>query len=409
MNDRRRRHQRTIATLIVTAAATYGSYRLAHWYFGAEDDEDKHGATVDSFTEQLQSHGDRAPPASHIPTGQEQNSAAQRPPQLGLRMRSAQMALCREHVTRALPSFCQQLRQAIERQTDISEETRQLRGLPAHSDDPKCRTDMERQQTQLWEQIKVKSVTQAIATAYAHVILYLALTVSTHVAFGRQIGRYKYNDDSSTAPEIHRFVLHHILSPFLHSGVDPTDSGLHRLVVAVQDAVTKRMADWNVRDPAYLEIKPVQMEGVLDAVWECLCQRGHADNNGIGLVRFLFSTPTTTTAKPTKTHAQVSTLDERHCELYSAQLLLDETLDVLESPVSRDAERDCVKACMRHFQAKVFDTQTLPLATVLTRLRKVTKTCYGFGATTENQNEYVAVMEASPAMTELRDVSFTYW
>ncbi|GKY96074.1 hypothetical protein MPSEU_000567600 [Mayamaea pseudoterrestris] len=414
-NSRRKTRQRTIGTIVATVALAYGTYRLARWWYFKDDEENEVGTDVlDEAGQVIASEQDLINQVQSQNNPHEQLS--RHPDLLSKQMRTARIVACREQVSASFPGFVVQLRRMIDLQTDVSNETRRLKQL--RSSDTSANDEFHQQQTELWELIKIKSLTLAIATTYAHTLLYLALTVSTHVVFGWQARqeRDRHDDACSSSDinvdgdledvvEVHKFVLHRLMSSLIDKATGGANSGLDRLVHVVQKAVTSDMAAWNVRDPALLHVTSAQLQEAMDSVWNRAVEIEAASSHQkeIGLMCFLVDD---TVHIVEGGLANSATKKNSDVVKSAAQAMFDETLDVLESPVCRDAQRECVGACLRMLQGKVFGWDAvvppLPFAKILTQLRKQAKTFYSSEAT----NKLTTTLATLPAVIELCNVSF---
>jgi hypothetical protein len=423
---RQRRRQRTVGTIVATAAVGYGVYRLAQWYFGGDDNKECCDGTVDGANESEQADTHHTSVALND-NGTENNSLKRayhehsfslpRSVPYNIQIRAALMKACRQQVSNALPSFGRHLRRTIDVHTDVSEEKRILQHMRSLQGD-NLLNELDRQEARLWESIKVKSLTLAISTAYANALVFLALTVSTHVVFGWQSRQERNqvvgNDDVQEVADIHRFVVRHVITSFVQRCDDTQESGLECLIKAVQAAIVANMAEWNVQDSAFLHVTPIQLDQAVESIYSRVVeQRPDCDPGAtIGLMHFLIN-PLQLSVVSMETSPRDADPKNWYADNRSAQSILNETLDVLESPVCQDAQRECCSACLRQLQGKLFGRHcasaadplaSLPLTAILTSLRKLTKTFYSSGSTTTN--EFVETWESLPSVLELCDVSF---
>jgi peroxin-3 len=299
------------------------------------------------------------------------------------------MRTCREETAKALVGFLATARRVLDEATDTSAATKQLKELRAAAALLKTENsniDSNEQQERLWNEVKRKSVARLIATAYALSILFLVLSVQVHLLGGRLFRVQGSDDAKDDIASRHEFVLTHLFESFFETGIE-------RLVRAVERAVEQCWSDCNVLDPAFLEMNIQTIDRLLQKV------RFQVESE-TNLLSFLLSDQ----------HSSESS--NNVIADSTATTILDETWDLLESPVFADAQRHCLDTTFTVLKEQhwgtIFGTDgtTLqPLATVLTKLKKTSKTFYepsSLGST----NSYVAVIQTLSSVVELCDVSF---
>jgi hypothetical protein len=396
---RRRRRQRTIGTVIATAAVAYGTYRLVRWYLGDEDDKEEELEPIadDSIFNAFFRRTQPSPPHTNPRYRQ---------------IRATRMLQCRQQVSTTFPEFTAHIKRIIDRHTDISDETKLLKQSRRNSSDTQSMQQDDAAHS--WTAIKIKTMTGIIATMYAHSLLFVSLSVATHLLGGHALRSQMHasseplesdNDIphailfSVSLSGTHQFVLEHVLRYFFQEH----DGGLHRLVLAVQQSVTTCLQDWNVLDPVYLRVSPMQLTQAMERLYIMV-----AGSEPGGLPSFLLDSNTTAESPAGNTASgEGHLIDGVDAGTDNgAQSVLNETWDVLESPLCSDALRECVCTCQRQVVQELFGpgAVTLPLATVLTKLRKLTKTFYC--GTVGNGINHLIAMERLPLVVELSDVSF---
>ena len=343
------------------------------------------------------------------------------------KMRRQRMTRCRDETVKALEGFLVTLRKTVEEKTSTVKETQALKRLRAerNSMDETLRRQEEKE---LWDIIKVRSVTRVMVTAYAHTILFLVLNVQVNLLGGRLFEEQMQNTVSSAASMVsndtvasdrmgsyqasHKFVLMHTYEYFF-------ERGLVALISTVERAVEEVLADWNVLDPSYLHMS---REGFEDAIGKIrsLVEEGRSSRPTArqgrprSLLRFLM---------PPSASLEVTIDDEL------ASSILDETWDLLESPVVADAQKDCLNTTFEmmrdQYWGSIFESDstavdqsaalpwaTKPLATVLTKLKQTSNSFYKTSAvdTADSQrmtvDSYCSMMDALPSVLEMGDVSF---
>jgi len=332
------------------------------------------------------------------------------------------MTRCRDETIKALEGFLLTMRRTVEEKTNTSSETEALKKIRAERSDPNIDRDQRREEEkELWDIIKVQTVTRMVATAYAHSILFLVLTVQVNLLGGRLFEEQMSNPSSVASmsndsvasgrmgsyQESHRFVLMHTYEYFF-------SRGLVSLVNTVERAVSDVLADWNVLDRSSLDMSLQTFNDAVQKIRNAV-ERGSLRSSGRNrprsLMRYLM---------PPSANMEVPIEDEL------ARSILDETWDLLESPVLVDAQQDCLNATFdmmrEQYWGGIFEDPqspsgftTKPLAHVLTQLKKTSNSFYSQEEIESEVNSnlprlkanpYCAMMETLPAVLELADVSF---
>jgi len=378
--------------MVTAAVAAYGTYRLASWAWRTWYGECDHNEPPERPQQQPQNgnyHGefdnrDNAPLAT-----------LERPPTMNpttphrWHTRRQRMVRCREESMNALEGFLPMLKESLEASTNTSTETLALRKLRTDRTNPQHNEALSRrEESALWETIKIRSVTRMMATAYAHSILFLVVTVQVNLLGGKLFTeQLQYSSSASSMSiysaermaaysESHKLVLQHTYKYFFQRGIVS-------LVESVERAVADVLQNWNVSDSSSLNISLASFDRVLldiRTVEERI--RVTSRSRPRSLLRFLL---------PPSEIVDDAVSDGL------AQWMLDETWDLLESPVLLDAEHDCLEATfgrMRdHHWGKIFEknevdetdnarshiatrTTTRPLAYVVTRLKHTSKSFF---------------------------------
>jgi peroxin-3 len=407
-SSRRRRRQWNGGSIVTAAAVAYGTYKLANWAWNnVLNDPKQDNAEEDKEREQTR------------------NSTETNPRMW--RMRRQRMTRCRDETVKALEGFLTTLRKTVEDKTSTTKETQALKKLRADRGEMD-ETLRREQEKELWDIIKVRSVTRMMATAYAHTILFLVLTVQVNLLGGRLFEEQMRNNCSSGASMVsndtaasdrmgsyqasHKFVLMHTYEYFF-------ERGLVSLISTVERAVTEVLADWNVLDRSYLQMSCETFEDAIQKI-RSLLEEGRSSRPSSrqgrprSLVRFLM---------PPSANLEVSIDDEL------ASSILDETWDLLESPVVADAQKDCLNATFEMMRDQHWGTifeadsasapqnepapwTTKPLANILTKL-KYTSTSFFTSPVVDPEytprttvGSYCSIMEGLPSVLEMGDVSF---
>jgi hypothetical protein len=389
------------------AVVAYGTYRLANWAWTAWN-----GRTED------EQHEFSGAAAAHRARSADMYESRRSPvQQQQWRLRRARLERCRDEVATALKDFLPTLRRTIEQATDTSAETKALKKLRA--DKLSGILPKENQERDLWDAIKVSAFTRMVSTAYAHSILLLVLTVQVNLLGGRlfheQMQNHESNrslgDDSVASDRMssyqasHRLVLTKTYDYFFQRGIAS-------LVQTVERAVSDILSDWDVTDPSSMHMSRDMMEEALVKIRDTM--EGHTGRRRSRrprslMMRFLL---------PPEPDAHV--LDEL------AQAILDETWDLIESPVLEDAQRDCLNVTCDLMRDKYWGTlflntdsphhassvlTTRPLAGVITQLKHTSNSFYEAPKTLvitprPTANIYATALEGLPSVLELADVSF---
>mmetsp|Transcript_26767 Transcript_26767/g.40486 ORF Transcript_26767/g.40486 Transcript_26767/m.40486 type:complete len:399 (-) Transcript_26767:50-1246(-) len=397
MSSNRRTSKRSVissaASIIGTAAVAYGAYKAIElaWNYWNED------------RGKLRMRNDDFVPGSEPPRNF-QNS------QLRWQMRRQRILRCQEEAINALGDFLPTLRRCIEELTDTSKETKLLKELRTTEANENRRL----KEQELWKTIKINAFAQLIVTAYAHNILFLVLTVQVHLLGGKLLEEQLGSRDTSSSfgadslasdrmasyQESHRIVLSRTYEYFF-------GQGLQLLVDSTMQAVDVALEDWDVTHPSSINTTTEMLDEGIKEVCKKLEERGgRSCRRPMSILRFL---------QPPQHGLDSSVNDDL------ANSILDETFDLIESPVFQDAQRDChssiLKLMYEESWSKIFidpqspnsSPQPKPLATVVTKLKRTSRSFFGersVNKQTPRVNLYVLTLERIPSVLELGDVSF---
>lgn len=395
-------------TVVAAAAVAYGAYKLANWAWNNVRND-----PIQNDTEEDKERG-------HTRNTTETN------PQMW-RMRRQRMTRCRDETAKALEGFLITLRKTVEDKTNTTKETQALKKLRTERGEMD-ETLRREQEKELWDIIKVRSVTRMMATAYAHAILFVVLTVQVNLLGGRLFEEQTRKSYSSEASMVsndsaasdrmgnyqasHKFVLMHTYQYFF-------ERGLVSLISTVEQAVEEVLMDWDVLDRSTLHMSRETFEEAIQDI-RSLVEEGRSSRASSrqrrprSLLRFLM---------PPSANLEVSLDDEL------ASSILDETFDLLESPVVSDAQKDCLNATFEMMRDQhwgtIFETDstnapqdvarswtTKPLASVLTKLKYTSNSFYTSPDADSDYapqtmvSSFCALMEGLPSVLEMGDVSF---
>ena len=431
----RRNEPPSIGTMVSAAVVAFGTYRLANWAWNTW------------YCDSDQSNKNEAP-QRHSPAAHSDGSGFRgdqpldsvRAPSMNphrWRIRRQRMSRCRDEVMKALEGFLPTLKKQIEERTNTNKESLALKELRAQrnqddeaSQDSPGEQARRREEKDNWEAIKIKAITRMVATAYAQCILFLVVTVQVNLLGGKLFEEQLQNTSSASSMSIdsvasdrmnaygesHKLVLQYTYKYFF-------ERGIVSLIGSVERVVSDVLRNWDVSDPSSLNISKEAFDQAINDI-RAAEERGRVSSRSRrprSLLRFLL---------PPSESFDANVHDEL------ARWILDETWDLLESPVLIDAQQDCLKRTFErmrdHYWGKIFEeendegiprhaanrTVTRPLAHVVTRLKHTSKSFFkpqqqatedmilGMAAPRFTVNSYCAEMEMLPSVLELADVSF---
>jgi peroxin-3 len=430
---RRKKQSISLGSVISAAAVAYGTYKVADWAWNRyvtkrkKNDYQVNAAIATSFMNFLCS---QTSVGAHAEDGVASHIDHIPGPNRRLRMRRQRMTRCRQEAAQALRGFSPALRSIVELHTNTAQATRLLKQLRANRTTEKHATSRRSEEQALWKEIQRKTMTRMLTTAYAHTILFLVLTTQVNLLGGRLFEESLQNTSLSSNvsmsndsvasdrmvsyQESHRFVLQHTYDYFLNKGV-------HSLLSTVEQAVDSVLGGWNVFDKACLHISREQFDCALVKIR--------------GLIEGGLRTDVSRTSGRSSRRESIlrflmpSSILEHSIQDDLARSILDETWDLVESPVFSDAQQECLNATfasMRdRFWGKIFDDNglsgTKPWAHVLTQLRTTSNSFFventqrkDYDSAHSHQSKtldspasiYCTMLETLPAVLELNDVSF---
>lgn len=365
-----RKHSRSLTSMATTALAAYGAYKFTSWVWNKVTDEsENHSASA--HRGQTQSY---------------------------MRQRRQQIAKCRKEVITTSSSFLNTLKLRVDSLTDVSQETKLLKQIRSGQVEEVSQED-------LWDTIKVRSITRMIATAYAHTILALVLNVQIHL-LGGKIFRKKFEARGDEADFIekeddnkenyHQQVLVYTLEYFF-------DEGLNALVQDLQAKVEKHFESYQVMNEDSRSVKVINLQEFDDAV-----SKVKSDFEQVSFIQYICEFDG---------KASTASMEE-------VQFILDETLDVLDSPSFEIAKEELLEKTMKglHDEYKILfqgdgDEGSKPVVTIVTKLKKI---CTSFYKSPEERSEetfidipmsaypskYLYFMDRMNSVRELGDFSF---
>ena len=382
----------SVGAVVTTAVIAYGSYKLADWvwnqqHFSVEDDDD------DDDTQQQPTPPSLAntitasvsdllfgsnPNTGNNPEGGGFTQNFGNPTSFITRRMNKQqqwkeqrrrVAMCREETQKVYESFLPIIRRMIEDYTNSTKETKELktlRGKLSSASSPSSSPttvagvtdangkDSKLRERELWDVIKVNSFTRLVSTGISHTILYLVLTVQVHLIAGKlweqerqQQGR---QNDPTSFHSSQRRVLMKTYDYFL-------DRGIRHLITTIERAVDHVVGDWNVADPSSLRMTREMVDEALYEIRQFVLygrlsqqstRRSSRSRRPRSLLRYLV--PFEDDIYDGHNQQEDDELDATGDGSSTPDSILDETWDLLESPVLEDALQeslDCTFALMR--------------------------------------------------------------
>lgn len=338
------------------------------------------------------------------------------------RERTSRMARCRLESSRAMLDFLPTTKGAIAKETDLSQETEELKELRAEKREI---NEMKKQQTVhddyetynnskleviikrerfLWNSIKNKSLTRLITTVYAHTVIFLILNVQVNLLGGRllrdELEKQQITSSSAPAGAVDRYRSSHqiVLSKTYHHLFA---IGIPSIAKAVRKEVTRILQDWDVlNDNGTMQDVSTWLQSVRDGIEHH--RRREEGASSSALVQFVIGQESE--------DSDDTTSDEL------ARYILDETYDLLETPTFAIAERDCLDATFDQLNKSLLLTlfagkdQQIPVVNVVTHMQKAAVLTFhkplSHRNKASNPNAYIANLERLDAVQELSNVCF---
>jgi len=452
--QRRNRNNKPSSSLVSTATkafAAYGAYKLASFAwnkFIQTDDDIGNGNDNDSYSCN----------ESYSNNQNQKNRDHQRhTSKVIARRRQQQLVKCNRETIATIDTFLNKFKSSIEVLTDFSLQTKLLKQMRSGSAAGSAAGDVgsteeeEEEESvptfskqELWDEIKTKSVTRMISTAYAHSMLVLLLTVQIHLLGGkifrdqleRELERNTTRTDAcnDTNSDTHANDHDSGHNEGIKSGLEKSQydgsyhkqvlvktleyffqGGLESLVSDVQKVVEAKVSDWRVMNENDQSVGSITLEDFDEGI-----ERIRQELDDISFTQYICEFDM---------HASTSTCDDS-LQSEEVRFILDETLDILDSPVFEGAKKDALFMTFdilrgRGYgplfggaQAQAQDAESQPLVTVVTKLKKI---CNSFYASPDETSEdrwvdrpmssypsiYLFHLDRMNSMRELGDVSFT--
>jgi len=319
-------------------------------------------------------------------------------------------------------TFLNTFKSSIEAMTDFSKQTKLLKLM--RTGDIGDNVDIDAlgghvpSKQELWNDIKIRSITRMISTAYGHSILILLLTVQINL-LGGKIFRDQLEQESeggvgvsingngsssNKEPEEchiegshHKEVLVKTLDYFFQNG-------LKDLVSDVQKVVEVQLSDWKVMNEIDQSVESITIQE-FDRGMENI----RKELDGISYTQYICEFNSNNSFQS----------DE-------VRFILDETLDILESPVFAGAKTEVICMTFDTLRGQGYgplfggaqDTEAQPLVTIVTKLKRICNSFYSSPDETNGDrwvdrpmssypSVYMYHLDRMNSVRELGDVSFS--
>ena len=323
MNHQQRRRNRRpgLPTIALASMAAYGVYKLGSWAWSRWADDDPGENEI--ISEQA--------PTSQSPTSSVRNRRHT--------LRSQRMMRCREETLALMSTFAVSLHRCLEELTEADQARRSLKQLRRRwLKETRSAAEIARAD-ELWLHIQIETLTRMVASAYLQAILPVILTVQVHL-LGGHVCRAAMEESfltadgddhldnavCSSASEIHQEVLEHTHKRLVEHCVPS-------VVEAVRSAVVSSIdhRDWDTKNPtAALHMTHHAFQNTVDRIRV----KVEGSTNDLTLLQqFLV---------PNGCNSNTKGRTECDNDAVSQDNILNETWDLLESPIVSRAVADCV-------------------------------------------------------------------
>jgi hypothetical protein len=291
-----------------------------------------------------------------------------------------------EELMNALKACGPLLMEAVDASTDCTAEVKALKKL--RKKDQKQQSVEEdgsydncewKQKQEIWEKIKEKSITRLLLITYSQPLIILILYVEILILRRRALQHDKAVVNCDARKELFTRTLDNFFS-----------KTIPKLSFVLQKSVHSRLCFWTVATT--LQMYKSEFEAGIQAVrWNFDAET--QDRISTFVVDFDQELPPRDTAKESEGNALKNIINCFSNDENEADSILKETWDILESPFFRDAWKDAISDfasfghSMRLAVDKLFlqndstivDVQhTLPLATIITKLKKSSEYLFYF-------------------------------
>lgn len=358
-NRRRRRPTSSWISIAATLALTgYATYRLACWAWNTNKEKEE---------------------------DEEEKDVLQGPCLKNVRSERFAMT-AEEELMNALKACGPLLKEAVNLSTDCTAEVKALKKLrkkdqkqqSVEEDSSNDNCDWKQKQ-EIWEKIKEKSITRLLLIIYSQPLIILILYIQILILRRRALQNDKAVVNCDTRKELFTRTLDNFFS-----------KTIPKLSSVIQQSVHSRLCFWTVATT--LQVHKSEFEAGIHAVrWNFDAET--QDRISTFVVDFDQELPPRDTTEKSEGNALKKLINCISDDENEADSILKETWDILESPIFRDAWKDTISdfpsfgSSMHLAVDKIFlqnestiaDVKhTLPLATIITKLKKSSEYLFYF-------------------------------
>jgi len=396
----RQQQRRTLTGVATRAAVVYGTYKIASWAWkqwgpgAANNTKEEENIHNNAFT-------------------MDRNTSKRK----YIRRRRYQLLKCYQETMNTVHAFMSTLKPTIESKTDFSSQTKRLKqirksrkeeGIQDHHDDI-----IKSEQIVLWNDIKIKSLVRLFTSLYVHSVLYLLLTVQVNLLGGII---FRNNDSSNISLEAsrteidkdrvdeatHKDVLMRTFEHFFDIGID-------KILDSLTTTIEKETRTWVAiqSDNRLGTVTKSEFMSLVDKIRDI--------EKSISFVDLISSTETQ--------NSNADNLDSAN-DVHLVKRIIDETLDIVESPVFEEAKHECFdlsfETMKKSLHSNLFrdNSDSIHLVHLFGKLKSTTNIFYEQSQCngemelmwSENQvkfpNIYLSLLDKLDIVKELGDVSF---
>jgi hypothetical protein len=360
----------TFSSFATKALAAYGAYKFVSWAwreFGANPtNEDSGGSHEESCLR----------PLSLAPTTNEDQYRKNRH-QMSMsiaRRRQQRIAYCQKETIHTMDSLLITLKNTISSHTDFSKQIRDLKQMKnADSSPSSTQRDHGRTKQDIWDEIKIMSVTRLVVTVYAHSLLVLLLSIQINVLGGTLFREQLKQEPGDRGSRLHVGQEQSLLEEpqqseeeksCYHKILVQTYENFFRRVVSslvndIQRVVEVELSKWNVIDEREQKVCNVTLQEFEERL-KCIRQKLDSIQLGQYICKIL-------------SDCEIS-LDK------DVRLAFEESLDVLESPVFENVNKEVINMTfdvvgMKGY-APLFHDSDRPIVSIITKLKNVCNIFY---------------------------------
>lgn len=437
----RRNKRNSWASTFVRAAGTatviYGGCRLASWAWGRlsnSNDEDYDEENTESNKEQITRGimlGEMKPNISQW------NGDAP----IEIQARSFHLEKCHREAANAMSDFLATLKKSIEYNTDCSDEKKELKKIrikkrnirqqeaqnsnvsESGSYDRQQHVSssidgLEKREKALWETIKIQSLTKFLAAVYAHNVLFLALVSQIHILGGRNtIEEDNDTEDINVIDNIdkerrkhlavHEVVLKETYQYFFEKGI-PLLCGTLQSVIK-----NSNISQWDMTNVDTMEISLVDFMKALQSIRDTMETEISSEKEVPRLILSSIIQPSSINYTQDEQQDEVGDTYNSCTANAEAKFILNQTWDILESPVFDKALKDSIQISFQRVKENYWEsywghqlefqqeeskvvgeesnTVTLPLVQIITLLKNPFNSFFSNDTAIENKTSQASI------------------